>query len=177
MPSKLDTACTVKYTSRPRTQPARQARSPSTVWVHVGYRLRWRSSTVEHLFCKQGVAGSNPFASSRVLETNDIGGLPEWSKGADCKSAGLCLQWFKSTTLHPGRLAKDIAPVPWVRAGVAQLVERQPSKLNVAGSSPVSRSVRNAVQRWFCPGSSVVEHLLGKEEVMGSSPISSSRVN
>ena len=26
------------------------------------------------------------------------------------------------------------------RAGVAQLVERQPSKLNVAGSSPVSRS-------------------------------------
>ena len=27
-----------------------------------------------------------------------------------------------------------------VFAGVAQLVERQPSKLNVAGSSPVSRS-------------------------------------
>jgi hypothetical protein len=26
------------------------------------------------------------------------------------------------------------------RAGVAQLVERQPSKLNVAGSNPVSRS-------------------------------------
>lgn len=25
-------------------------------------------------------------------------------------------------------------------AGIAQLVERQPSKLNVAGSSPVSRS-------------------------------------
>src|SRR4026208_2600898 len=28
------------------------------------------------------------------------------------------------------------------RAGVAQLVERQPSKLNVAGSSPVARSPR-----------------------------------
>ncbi len=27
-----------------------------------------------------------------------------------------------------------------VKAGVAQLVERQPSKLNVAGSNPVSRS-------------------------------------
>ena len=26
-------------------------------------------------------------------------------------------------------------------AGVAQLVERQPSKLNVAGSTPVSRSI------------------------------------
>ena len=27
-----------------------------------------------------------------------------------------------------------------INAGVAQLVERQPSKLNVAGSNPVSRS-------------------------------------
>ncbi len=27
-----------------------------------------------------------------------------------------------------------------MKAGVAQLVERQPSKLNVAGSNPVSRS-------------------------------------
>ena len=27
-----------------------------------------------------------------------------------------------------------------IKAGVAQLVERQPSKLNVAGSNPVSRS-------------------------------------
>ena len=30
-------------------------------------------------------------------------------------------------------------------AGVAQLVERQPSKLNVAGSSPVARFPKNAV--------------------------------
>ena len=30
-------------------------------------------------------------------------------------------------------------------AGVAQLVERQPSKLNVAGSNPVSRSLRALV--------------------------------
>jgi hypothetical protein len=35
-----------------------------------------------------------------------------------------------------------IVPIP--RAGVAQLVERQPSKLNVAGSNPVSRSKYNA---------------------------------
>ena len=28
-------------------------------------------------------------------------------------------------------------------AGVAQLVERQPSKLNVAGSNPVSRSKKS----------------------------------
>ncbi len=48
-------------------------------------------------------------------------------------------------------------------AGVAQLVERQPSKLNVASSNLVSRSFRSR--------SSGVEHFLGKEEVMGSNPI------
>ena len=26
--------------------------------------------------------------------------MPEWPKGADCKSAGLCLRWFESTSLH-----------------------------------------------------------------------------
>ena len=34
----------------------------------------------------------------------------------------------------------DIIYICFVIAGVAQLVERQPSKLNVAGSNPVSRS-------------------------------------
>ncbi len=28
------------------------------------------------------------------------GGVPKWPNGADCKSAGLCLQWFESTPLH-----------------------------------------------------------------------------
>jgi hypothetical protein len=45
----------------------------------------------------------------------------------------------------PSALAQDGARVtlrspPAPRAGVAQSVERQPSKLNVAGSRPVSRS-------------------------------------
>ncbi len=31
-------------------------------------------------------------------------------------------------------------------AGVAQLVERQPSKLNVAGSNPVSRSLIKTIE-------------------------------
>jgi hypothetical protein len=81
-------------------------------------------------------------------------------------------------------------------AGVAQLVEHQPSKLRVAGSSPVSRSMS-----WVCGSSSVgrasasqaegrgfesrfplycadvaqlVERFLGKEEVTGSIPVISS---
>ena len=46
------------------------------------------------------------------------------------------------------------------------MVERQPSKLNVASSSLVSRSILVK-----CPSSSGVERILGKDEVMGSNPI------
>ena len=53
-----------------------------------------------------------------------------------------------------------------IRAGVAQLVERQPSKLNVASSSLVSRSKIF----WISPNSSGVERILGKDEVSGSNP-------
>ncbi len=60
-------------------------------------------------------------------------------------------------------------------AEVAQLVERQPSKLNVAGSTPVFRSKKNHTARcdFFasCRLSSAVECFLGKEEVTGSSPV------
>ncbi len=44
------------------------------------------------------------------------------------------------------------------------MVERQPSKLNVASSSLVSRS-KNCL---FRPSSSVVERILGKDEVTSS---------
>jgi hypothetical protein len=43
-------------------------------------------------------------------------------------------------------------------AGIAQWPEHQPSKLRVAGSSPVSRSTRAHVAQ-------LVEHILGKDEV------------
>ncbi len=55
------------------------------------------------------------------------------------------------------------------RAGIAQLVEHQPSKLRVAGSSPVSRSWCGVYLRAHV--AQAVEHFLGKEEVVGSSPI------
>ena len=50
-----------------------------------------------------------------------------------------------------------------LRAGVTQLVECQPSKLNVASSSLVSRS------RDLAYIAQSVEHFLGKEEVTSSS--------
>ena len=51
------------------------------------------------------------------------------------------------------------------KAGVAQLVEHQPSKLRVADSNSVSRST------FLSRCSSGVERILGKDEVMGSIPI------
>jgi translation elongation factor TU len=64
--------------------------------------------------------------------------MPEWPKGADCKSAGLCLRWFESTFLHV--------------AGVAQLVELQPSNVcsleranSVRNKPPRSTSVERSV--------------------------------
>ena len=47
-----------------------------------------------------GVAGqlSNIFESCRMRISS--GGVPEWLKGADCKSVGLRLRWFESIPLH-----------------------------------------------------------------------------
>ena len=59
-------------------------------------------------------------------------------------------------------------------AGVAQLVERQPSKLNVEGSSPFSRSARSTHSSHekvtVTPAhlAQLVEHVLGKDEVTSS---------
>src|ERR1700674_3157748 len=92
------------------------------------------SSTVEHLICNQVVASSIlaiGFGGIIAL----AGEVPEWTKGADCKSAGLCLRRFESFPLHQYNDGFGMG-----RAGIAQLVEREPSKLGVAGSSPVSRS-------------------------------------
>ena len=43
----------------------------------------------EQLICNQQVDGSTPFTSSnrlRFFEADNIGSVPEWPKGADCKS-------------------------------------------------------------------------------------------
>ncbi len=82
---------------------------------------------------------------------------------ADCKSAGVRLRRFESFSPH-----KD--------AGVAQVVEHQPSKLRVASSNLVARSMDGlksgqGMGRIFAYVAQSVEHFLGKEEVTGSSPV------
>ena len=43
---------------------------------------------VEQLICNQQVGGSSPSTSSKLplQRTGEYGGIPEWPKGADCKS-------------------------------------------------------------------------------------------
>ena len=98
---------------------------------------RWRSSTVEQLICNQQVAGSSPIASSVENEVNEsLGRVPERSKGTDCKSVAT---GFEGS--NPSPSTSKGSEIEF--AGVAQLVELQPSKLVVAGSSPVARSSHN----------------------------------
>jgi hypothetical protein len=89
--------------------------------------------------------------------------VPEWPKGADCKSAGVSLRWFESIPRHHYN---------FVSAGVAQLVERHPSKVDVESSSLFARSILKSVK--YCSRGSVVEYFLGKEEVTSSILVASS---
>jgi hypothetical protein len=134
-----------------------------------GYR-RWRSSMVEQLICNQQVAGSSPIASSvdqraqRAVEL--FGRVPERSKGTDCKSVAT---GFEGSNPSPST-AMNGAINQFVQfAGVAQLVELQPSKLDVAGSRPVSRSTTPAHL------AQLAEHVLGKDEVTRSIRVVGSR--
>ena len=120
---------------------------------------RWRSSMVEQLICNQQVAGSIPIASS---DKHLSGRVPEWSKGTDCKSVAT---GFEGSNPSPSTLEMTGA-INF--AGVAQLVELQPSKLDVAGSRPVSRSPAHLAQ--------LAEHVLGKDEVTRSIRVVGSRV-
>src|SRR6266850_635733 len=72
-----------------------------------------------------------------VLIKSGAGGVPEWTKGADCKSAGLAFEGSNPSPSTPREF----------RAGIAQWLERQPSKLRVAGSNPVSRSSFSSSQQ------------------------------
>ncbi len=103
------------------------------------------AQSVEQLICNQRVGGSNPLASS--------------SSPGRCPSG----QREQTVNLPPYGFEGSNPSLP-TRAGIAQLVERQPSKLNVAGSSPVSRSSRAHVAQ-------PAERVLGKDEVTGSTPV------
>jgi hypothetical protein len=122
-----------------------------------------------------------------------LGGVTEWLMVADCKSAGLTPYVGSNPTptigsgaagqmgggaviervgvdhtrrSRPPRSPADRCPAD--DAGVAQLVEHQPSKLRVAGSSPVARLWERGNEA--ARVAQLVERILGKDEVRGSIP-------
>ena len=120
---------------------------------------------VEQLICNQQVAGSSPFASS--VARDFFGRVPERSKGTDCKSVATGFEGSNPSPSTAAMIGETES------AGVAQLVELQPSKLDVAGSRPVSRSIQQLNPAHLAQ---LAEHVLGKDEVIRSIRVVGSRV-
>jgi hypothetical protein len=123
---------------------------------------------VEQLICNQQVVRSSRSVGSRnffifcyiyIIISPLRGGVPEWSKGADCKSAGVSLHRFKSFLLHH-YFKRKIRPVETIdritaengfyydcygfnfrQACIAQLVERFLGKEEVISSILITGSI------------------------------------
>src|SRR5262245_2047659 len=105
---------------------------------------------VEQLICNQQVKGSSPFVSSLPKKLRNQQTPRAETRGVCCqgeRGAVGCPSGQREQTVNLPRLALrrfESFPHHCVargHAGVAQLVEHQPSKLRVAGSSPVARSL------------------------------------
>jgi hypothetical protein len=121
---------------------------------------------VEQRICNPQVKGSSPLASSSsarpggssLAQIKNRAGVAERPMAADCKSAG---QRPTVVRIHPP------APFCSLICGSNSGVESQPSKLLVAGSIPVSRSiVTSCLERAHV--AQMVEHVLGKDGVTSS---------
>ena len=89
--------------------------------------------------------------------------MPEWLKGADCKSANFGLRWFESIPAHHFQYS--------FYRGVEQLVARRAHNPKVTSSSLVPATnflvmIADVAQS--------VERILGKDKVTGSIPVISS---
>ena len=71
------------------------------------------AQSVEQLICNQQVGGSSPSTSSRI----EYGGIPEWPKGTDCKSAGDA--FGGSNPPSPTKATKSEPSADWRRVRVS----------------------------------------------------------
>ena len=117
-------------------------------------------SMAEQLICNQQVIGSSPIIGSSFI----YGGIPEWPKGTDCKSAGTAFSGSnplsptrreickhktrKCYILSRGRAVRKLVGLitrrsqvqilsPQFHALVAQMVEQRTENPCVTGSIPV----------------------------------------
>ena len=118
------------------------------------------AQSAEHPPCKRAVMGSIPIVGFRCelafgasddpeleLATApklNIGRLPKWPKGTDCKSVVRRLRRFESFTAHLCQIISGTTTEAFSAARsalIAQLVEHTLGKGEVTGSSPVEGSV------------------------------------
>ena len=95
------------------------------------------------------------------------GEVPEWPKGADCKSAGVSLRRFESSPLH----INDDQYVASFDAGIAQLARASAFQAEGRGFEsrfPLSSDGAGAHDAQVAQSA---EHILGKDEVGGSIPL------
>ena len=114
---------------------------------------RFESSSPHHLGC----VGWRSVGGDRARPGDD--GARQYGTRGTGRGDGGCgeapvARWF-------------FTPADRRQRGSSSGVEHQPSKLRVAGSNPVSRSIAS----FPGPRGSVVEHFLGKEGVTGSIPV------
>src|SRR5207237_3304710 len=137
----------------------------------------WRSSGAEQLPCKQWVGGSNPPASASFCAAfsptrgshrvpADSGRYPSGQRG---QTVNLLAYAFGGSNPPLPTISVDAHVTR--RGGNSSAAERQPSKLGVAGSNPVSRSRNFGPASFsFAHVAQSAERVLGKDEVSGSIP-------
>jgi hypothetical protein len=103
------------------------------------------------------------------------GEVPEWPKGADCKSAGVSLRRFESSPLHMNCGDHHVATL---NAGIAQLARASAFQAEGRGfESRFPLCTWTALSRGPLPQpahaqvAQSAEHILGKDEVGGSIPL------
>src|SRR5207248_5008288 len=92
------------------------------------------------------------------------GGVPEWLKGADCKSVGLRLRWFESSLLHQNASCsscwESMGP-----CGCSSMVEQKPSKLTTRVRFPSPAPAIAPAELWLAshPGTHTREGALTRQ--------------
>ena len=96
------------------------------------------------------------------------GEVPEWPKGADCKSAGVSLRRFESSPLHINCGDHHVTSLD---AGIAQLVRASAFQAEGRGFESRFPLFGSGAGAHDAQVAQLVEHILGKDEVGGSIPL------
>ena len=99
---------------------------------------------VEQLICNQQVGGSSPSTSS--IFTFLYGRVPEWPKGADCKSVASLLRWSESTLAHQTK-----TPVKGLEFCYVRRVASGGTSRNMPGHVCSDRPSRNVLTHRVIP--------------------------